>query len=161
MTIFPSSHRDMSGIFKRIGGWFAAVITTVVIGVGLQTQNVLARLENIGANDISLMERLSMTIYDLRYLGSLYIIFVSMALAIAFLIGGLVFRFAKFGRPIIYIVAGGIALLVMLFGMKQAFFDIHLIAGARDGFGIGLQMLAGAIGGFVFSRISRGNMGQA
>ena len=156
MTIFPSSHRDMDGIFKRIGGWFAAVITTVVIGVGLQTQNVLARLENIGA-DVSLMERLSMTIYDLRYLGSLYIIFVSMALAIAFLVGGLVFRFVKFGRPYIYVVAGGIALLVMLMSMKQVFFDIHFIAGARDSFGIGLQMLAGAIGGFVFSRVSRGN----
>ena len=147
----------MSGFFKRIGGWFAAVLTTVAIGVFLQTQNVLARLGNIGA-DISLAERLSMTIYDLRYLGSLYFIFVGMALAIAFLIGGIVFRIAKFGRPIIYTVAGGIALLVMLMGMKQVFFDIHFIAGARDGLGIGLQMLAGAIGGFVFSMVSRRNI---
>ncbi len=146
----------MDGIFKRIGSWLAAVLTTVVLGVFLQTQNVLSRLEEIGA-EIGLMERLSMSFYDLRYLGSLYIIFVGIALAIAFLIGGLVYRFAKFGRPLVYIVAGATALLVMLFGMKQVFFDIHMIAGARDGFGIGLQMLAGAVGGFVFSWMSRGH----
>lgn len=151
---FPPSHSPMNGIFKRIGSWLAAVITTVVLGVFLQTQNVLARLENIGA-DIGFAERLSMSFYDLRYLGSLYIIFVSIALAIAFLVGGLVFRLAKFGRPIVYGVAGAVALLVMLFGMKQVFFDIHMIAGARDALGIGLQMLAGAIGGLVFAWVSK------
>ena len=144
----------MSGFFKRIGGWIAAVVTTVIFGIFLQTQNVLARLEGIGA-DIGLAERLSMSFFDLRYLGSLYIIFVGLALAIAFLVGGLVFRFAKFGRPLIYTVAGAIALLTMLFGMKQVFFDIHMIAGARDGLGISLQMLAGGIGGFVFAKLSR------
>ena len=70
----------MSGFFKRIGGWIAAVVTTVIFGIFLQTQNVLARLEGIGA-DIGLAERLSMSFYDLRYLGSLYIIFVGLALA--------------------------------------------------------------------------------
>jgi hypothetical protein len=144
----------MDGIFKRIGGWLAAVLTTVVLGVFFQTQNVLARLGDIGA-EVGLIERVSMTLYDLRYLGSLYIIFVSMALAIAFLVGGLLFRVTKFGRAIIYSVAGAVGLLTMLFGMKQAFFDIHMIAGARDAFGISLQMLAGAVGGFVFSKVSR------
>jgi hypothetical protein len=144
----------MDGIFKRIGGWLAAVLTTVVLGVFFQTQNVLARLGDIGA-EVGLIERVSMTLYDLRYLGSLYIIFVSMALAIAFLVGGLLFRVTKFGRAIIYSVAGAVGLLTMLFGMKEAFFDVHLIAGARDAFGISLQMLAGAIGGFVFSKVSR------
>ena len=63
----------MSGIFKRIGGWLAAVFTTVILGIGFQTQNVLARLEGIGA-DVALADRLSMTFYDIQYLGSLYAI---------------------------------------------------------------------------------------
>lgn len=144
----------MDGIFKRIGGWVAAALTTVILGITFQTQNVLARLDNIGA-DVSFGERLSMTLYDIQHLGSLYIIFVSIALAVAFLLGGLVYRLAKFGRPIVYMVAGGTAILVMLFTMKAAFFDVHLIAGARDGFGLGLQMLAGAIGGLIFAWISK------
>ena len=144
----------MNGIIKRIGGWFAAVLTTVVLGVFLQTQNVLSRLEDVGA-DVGVMERISMSFYDLRYLGSLYILFISLALAIAFLVGGLVFHFAKFGRPLIYAVAGSTAMLVMLFAMKQAFFDVQMIAGARDAVGMGLQMIAGAIGGVVFAFVSR------
>ena len=144
----------MSGFFKRIGGWLAAVLTTVILGIGLQTQNVLAQLEGIGA-DVALADRLSMTFYDLQYLGSLYVIFVGISLAIAFLIGGLVFRLVKLGRPIIHSAAGAAALLTMLLGMKEAFFGVHLIAGASDGLGIGLQMLAGAVGGFVFAKINR------
>jgi len=140
----------MNGIFKRIGGWVAAALSTVFLGITFQTQNVLGRLDNIGA-DISFGDRLSMTIYDIQHLGSLYIIFVSIALAVAFLLGGLVYRFAKFGRPIIYMVAGGTAILVMLFAMKAQFFDVHIIAGARDSFGLGLQMLAGAMGGLFFA----------
>jgi len=144
----------MDGIIKRIGGWLAAALTTVILGITFQTQNVLARLGDIGA-DVSFGDRLSMTFYDIQHLGSLYIIFISIALAVAFLLGGLVYRFAKFGRPIIYMVAGGVAILVMLFAMKAQFFDVHIIAGARDAFGLGLQMLAGAIGGLVFARITK------
>ena len=96
-----------------------------------------------------------MTGYDIFYLGKPYFVFVGIALAIAFLVGGLVFRIANFGRPIIYVVAGATALLVMLFAMKEVFFGAHAIAGARDALGISLQMLAGALGGFVFALVSR------
>ena len=112
------------------------------------------RLKGVGA-EVELLERLSMTAYDLQHLGSLYGIFIAIALAVAFLVGGVVFRIAKIGRPLIYIFAGSIAMLVMLFAMKEAFFDVHLIAGARDGAGIGLQMLAGGIGGWIFGWVSQ------
>ena len=144
----------MDGFFKRIGGWLAAAITTVILAVSLQTQNVLARLNGVGA-DVELGERLSMTAHDIFRLGSIYIIFIGIALAISFLAGGLVFRIAKFGRPIIFMVAGAVAMFVMLYLMEQVFFGIPAIAGARDGLGIGLQMLAGAVGGLVFARVSR------
>ena len=144
----------MNGIIKRIGGWLAASLTTVILGVGFQTQNVVARLTDIGA-DVGLSERLSMTGYDIFHLGSIYILFVGIAFAVAFLAGGLLFRIAKFGRPMIYMVAGATALLVMLLLMKEVFFGTHVIAGARDAFGLGLQMLAGALGGFVFAQVSQ------
>jgi len=144
----------MSKILKRIGAWLVAVITAVILGVIIQTQNVIARLGNLGV-DVGFTDRLSMTTYDISHLGSLYGIFIAIALAIAFLASGLVYRLAKFGRPIIYSVAGGVAILVMLFAMKEAFFGVHLVAGARDGLGISLQMLAGVTGGWVFARLTR------
>ena len=144
----------MAKILKRIGAWLAAVLAVVILGVIFQTQNVIARLGNIGA-DIGFIERLSMTAYDIIHFGSLYIPFIAIALVIAFLAGGLLYHFTKFGRPLIYPVAGGVAILVMLFLMKQAFFDVHIINGAKDELGISLQVLAGTIGGWVFARLTR------
>ena len=141
-------------VLKRIGSWLAAVIIAVILGVTLQTQNIIARLGNLGA-DIGLSERLSMTVYDIIHLGSLYGIFIAIALGVAFLASGFLFRFTKFGRSIIYPVAGGLAILVMLLLMKRAFFDVHIIAGARDSFGIALQILAGATGGWIFAHLTR------
>lgn len=146
----------MRRVLKIMAAWVLAVLATVLVGVVFQTQNVIARLNDIGAN-VSLTDRLSMTSYDIIHLGSLYGAFIAIAFLIAFLSGGIVFHLAKFGRPFVYVVAGAVAMLIMLFAMKQVFFDTHLIAGARDALGISLQMLAGAIGGFVFARMSRQN----
>lgn len=146
----------MRRVLKIMAAWVLAVLATVLVGVVFQTQNVIARLNDIGAN-VSLTDRLSMTSYDIIHLGSLYGAFIAIAFLIAFLAGGIVFHLAKFGRPFVYVVAGAVAMLIMLLAMKQVFFDTHLIAGARDALGISLQMLAGAIGGFVFARVSRQN----
>jgi len=48
--------------------------------------------------------------------------------------------------------AGAVAIAVMLWAMQQVFFGVPIVAGARDGFGLFLQMLAGAIGGFIVYR---------
>lgn len=146
----------MRRVLKIMAAWGLAVLATVLVGVVFQTQNVIARLNDIGAN-VSLTDRLSMTSYDIIHLGSLYGAFIAIAFLIAFLAGGIVFHLAKFGRPFVYVVAGAVAMLIMLFAMKQVFFDTHLIPGARDALGISLQMLAGAIGGLVFARASRQN----
>lgn len=131
-------------------GWILGAVTTTAVGVVLQTQNVIARLTDIGAS-ISFGQRLSMTAYDLVFLGSLYIIFVALGTCVAYLFGLVIYRVAGFGRSIVFAVAGAVAMLTMLMVMKQAFFGIHLIAGARDALGIGMQMGAGAIGGLVFA----------
>ncbi|WP_026942845.1 hypothetical protein [Hellea balneolensis] len=144
----------MLKFLKRVGAWLAAVFVTVILAVALQTQNIISRLGNLGA-DIGFGERLSMTTYDISHLGTLYGIFITLALGFAFLAGGLLYRGVKFGRPLIYSVAGGVAMLVLLFAMKEAFFDVHIIAGARDALGISLQILAGALGGWVFAYLTR------
>ena len=143
----------MKPFLKSLVAWFIAVMVVAILAVIFQTQNIIARLGKIGA-DVDFGERLSMTAYDILHLGSLYAVFIAIALAIAFLTSGLLHRFTKFGRPVVYTVAGAIAILVMLLAMKRQFFDIHIIAGARDSLGISFQMLAGAIGGFVFARLT-------
>jgi len=133
---------------------FTAVVTTVVLGVIFQTQNVLSTLTSIGA-DISFIDRVSMTAYDVFYLGKAYAIFVTVALLIAFILSDFIANRIKFAQLSIYMLGGAIAILVMLFTMKMKFFGIHILSGARDTLGIGLQMLAGAMGGLVFAKINR------
>ena len=144
----------MGKIIKRIGAWLASVLAVGILGVIFQTQNVIARLGDLGA-DVGMGQRLSMTFYDIMHLGSLYTPFIAIALVIAFLAGGLLYRFMKFGRYIIYLIAGAVAILIMLFLMKRAFFGVHIINGAKDALGISLQVLAGAIGGWVFAHLTR------
>lgn len=143
----------MDESFKRIGSWFTAVFTTAVLGVFLQTQNVVARLNEIGGN-IGFGDRLFITAYDIFYLGKPYFLFVGISLTFAFGAASLLYRIAKIARPVIYSLAGAVALCVMLWAMKEVFFKIPAIAGARDGFGFGMQMLAGGIGGYIYSKLN-------
>ena len=148
----------VNAVLKRLFAWGLAVLTTTVFAVIFQSQNIIARLNGLGGN-IGFSERLSVTFFDLTHLGSLYGIFISIALAIAFLCGALVYKIAKFGRPVIYICAGAIAMIVMLLMMKEVFFGVAIIAGARDMTGLAFQMVAGGLGGFVFSKISQAKQG--
>ena len=144
----------VKAVLKRLFAWGLAVLTTTGFAVIFQSQNLIARLNDLGGN-IGFSERLSVTFFDLTHLGSLYGIFISIALAIAFLCGALVYKITKFGRPVIYICAGAIAMIVMLLMMKEVFFGVAIIAGARDMTGLAFQMVAGGLGGFVFSKISQ------
>jgi len=145
--------KNVRAISRFIPSWLGGAIVTTVLAVLLQTQAVISRLNGVGA-EIGLGERLAMSAYDVFRLGSFYIIFIAIGMLAAYLSGLLVYRLVGFGRWIIFSVAGAVAMLVMLMAMKQAFFGIHMIAGARDGFGIGLQMLAGAVGGLVFAALT-------
>lgn len=141
-------------VVSHVIKWVIACLIAVVLAVISQTQFVLARLSQLGA-DVSIGDRLSTTLFDIQHLGSFYGLFIAVALGIAFLVSGLLYHFIKFGRPIIYAVAGGTAIFVLLFSMKTAFFNIHIIAGARDFFGISLQVIIGILAGLIFARLTR------
>jgi len=92
-----------------------------------------------------------MSFYDLFHFGSLYSPFILLAFITAFLAAWSIYKIAGFGRVIIYSFAGAIAMFVMLWAMEQVFFGVPIVGGARDGFGLLLQVLAGGIGGFIFA----------
>ena len=135
-----------------LGPLLIAVIATATLAVVFQTQRVIAMMGAVGG-EVTLSERLSMTLYDLKHLGSLYGIFIFIALLIALTAALFLSRAKPSLSKYFYMGAGAIAMIVLLFTMKQAFFDVHIIAGARDGFGQALQMLAGAFGGYMFWRL--------
>lgn len=127
-----------------------SVLFTAIFATLFQTQKVIAALNEIGTS-VSFPDRVSMSFYDLSHLGITYGVLILLAFLAAFLVAGTLYKFIKFGRLLIYSVAGGTAIFVMLLLMKNAFFDVPIIAGARDSFGLALQTLAGIFGGFIFA----------
>ena len=130
----------------------ASGVVTVLASI-FSTQRVVSGLGAIGGK-VGLGDRLSMTAYDAMHFGSLYWIFISLAFLLAFISAWLLHKGVKFGRPVIFTVAGMAAMLVMLLAMEQVFFGVPIVAGARDSFGFLLQMFAGGIGGFVYAKLT-------
>lgn len=140
-------------IIKRLGILLAAVFVTVAIGSVISSNRVINSLNGLGAES-NFADRLSMSFYDLTHFGSLYGIFIFLALSIAFAAAWGVFKLTGFGRIVVYIIAGATAIFVMLWAMEQVFFGVPIVAGARDTSGLLFQMMAGGVGGFIFARMS-------
>ncbi|MDP1627735.1 hypothetical protein [Parvibaculum sp.] len=140
-------------IGKIVLAFVLAVVVTTVLGSIAHTQFVLAGLADVGA-DVSLSDRLSMTAHDIVGMGPLYGAIIGLGFVVAMLAGALVFRLAGTQRTLIYVVAGAAAVAVALTTMGIVY-DITPIAGARSTLGFVTQMVAGALGGFAFARVSR------
>ena len=141
-------------ILKRLGILLISVIATVFLASVISSNRVINSLNKVGGES-SIGDRLSMSFYDFTHFGTLYGIFVFLALAIAFAAAWGVFKVAGFGRQIVYIAASAIAMFTMLWLMEQVFFGVPIVGSARDNIGLVLQMLAGGIGGFIFAKLTQ------
>ncbi|WP_293334368.1 hypothetical protein [Parvibaculum sp.] len=138
----------------RMGaGFVLAVIVTTVLGSIAHTQFVLAGLIGLGI-EITVSDRLSTTLQDIAGMGPMFGMIVAIAFLIAMPAATLVYRFAGMLRYLVYGVAGAVALGVALAAMGIVF-DITPIAGARTMTGFIAQMIAGALGGLTFARVTR------
>lgn len=129
-----------------------AVVVTTVLGAVAHTQFVLGRLVDLGI-DIPLSERLSMTFHDIAGMGPMFGAIIGLGFLVAMAAGALVFWFAGVQRMLVYGVAGAVAVAVALTAMGMVY-DITPIAGARSTAGFIAQLIAGALGGLTFARIS-------
>ena len=149
---------------RWILGWLVSAVAITALAVLAQTQVVIAMLPDVaptlGADPAPVVvgagERLEQSGYDLLRLGSIYGLFILAATLVAWLAAEGVARFAPVRlRWVAFVVAGAVAMLVMLWLMKQAFFGVDILAGARDAASKTLQALAGAAGGYLMARLTR------
>lgn len=139
---------------KKTLVWIIALLFgalgTYVLGVIANAQFV------IGAHNVpvSLGDRINMTAFDVSNMWLYYAIIV-IALVLGFAIAAVVKRFLPGLARIAYPVAGAAA-LGMVLGLMYMQFQTIPISGARGGFGIVAQMIAGGIGGWIFARILSG-----
>ena len=149
---------------RWILGWLVSAVVITALAVLAQTQVVIAMLPDVaptlGAESVpapvSAGKRLEHSGYDLFRLGSIYGLFVLCATLVAWLAAEGVARLAPVRlRWVAFVVAGAVAMLVMLFLAKLKYFGVDILAGARTPSAKTLQAVAGALGGALMAWLTR------
>ena len=138
----------MARFVRWILGLIAAALATYIVGSVLNSQSVIA-MHDI---PVSIGDRLNMTLFDISNMVA-YLAIIAIALLAGFLIATILKRFLPNLARVAYPIAGAAAIAVTLGAMYMVFQTIP-ISGARSTTGFLGQVLAGAIGGWVFARIA-------
>ncbi|MDF1685891.1 MAG: hypothetical protein ACJAXQ_000998 [Parvibaculaceae bacterium] len=135
----------------RLSAFVVALLSLVILGSFFHTQFVLSALPV--PTPVSFSDNMSTTLSDILGLAPLYGAIMGAGLLIAFLIAIYVTKLAPSLRWLVYMVAGFVAVIAALLIMK-AVFGLMPIAGARSMAGLLMQGVAGAVAGYVFTRIN-------
>lgn len=136
----------MRPVILSVMWFFLASFVAYILAAGFSTQFVLAALPT----PVSWEDRWSMSLYDMVGLRT-FLIVIMIAYAIAFIVAALVRRFWLVRRTIAFALAGSVAIGSAL-GLMFLQYDTVPISGARSVFGFVAQMVAGAVGGYIFGR---------
>jgi hypothetical protein len=141
----------MRKFMQNVGGLIAATLATSILGSIFSTQSVIASLAAINV-DVPLATRLSMTVNDFNILIALGPI-TAICFIVGFIIAGLAHGYIGGNRTAWYVVAGSTALITTLLIIKSILL-ITAIAGTRTHLGLMSFALAGAVGGWVYAKLT-------
>jgi hypothetical protein len=133
---------------KRLLIWLLAVVVTYALATLAATQAVIAELAGMGVV-VPLADRAVMSLQDILGMANMFLPMVAFALLVAFMTAALLSRWLSRWRLPLYLLAGAVAVVCIHLGLHLAF-GITPVAIARSGFGLLLQALAGAAGGFTY-----------
>ena len=144
-------------MLKTLAAYAGAVTGAFLLGSILATQFILGNVADMGM-DVSLGVRLQATLHDIGGLASTYLPLIAVTFLIALLIAtGLLKVFPS--RPgLLYLLAGGLALVSLHLTMK-AVLGLTGVAATRTAAGLLSQGLAGVLGGYIFYRIRSSSVG--
>lgn len=135
--------------------FFGSLVTTI-IGSIISTHRVIEAaipLNDVFASQMTTEIRLSTILDDILGLGPIFLLFIMIAFVIAMRSAiSLASKKPDLTLPL-FLGAGFVAMPVLLSSMKFAFFNVDIIAGARDLTGYFLMALAGLIGAFIVYKI--------
>ncbi len=134
--------------------FIAAILAAFVLAVTFYTQQVLTKQEAFGAI-YALDQELQVYAYNFAGLAPSYGVGLAVALLVGFFVAVRVKRALPALAPIAYPIAGAAAMFTLIWAIDHTAGagagGVGAIGGARDALGIGLQMLAGLLGGVVFA----------
>jgi len=141
----------MNRFVKTLLAWFVASVFAYLLASLVATQSVVAQLAGMGI-PISLGERIQMSAKDLAGMAKMFLPLIAVGFLVALSVAGLLSRWKPDWRVFLFVLAGFLALITLHMALKWTF-DITLVAVARSSTGLLLQGLAGAAGGWLFTRL--------
>ncbi len=138
------------GILKTIGAWFGGGLAGYILAALTSQFVVLAGLAGLGL-DIPVSDWLASLVHAVPNM-PFYLIVILLGFAIALPVARLIKRFLPSLSAIAYPTAGAVAIGTAL-GLMHAQFGVFPILGAQETYGLFLQILSGAVGGFVFEKL--------
>ena len=139
---------------RQIAGFVVAVAVTAVGSSALSSHFVMRGLEDLGVA-IPLGDRLAMYWHDVLGMSPIAGLVAGVGFLIALPVAALIIRFLPALRTLGYVLAGAAAMGAALL-LMQSVLGMMPMAGARTAGGLAAQAVAGALGGYVFARLTRG-----
>ncbi|MDX1569193.1 MAG: hypothetical protein R3200_01820 [Xanthomonadales bacterium] len=139
-------------LWRRLWPYLLSVLATSALAAGASTQFVLAELGALGV-DVPLVDRVAATVHDMIGMFPTYAPIIAVGFLIALWVAALLGRRWPGVRGALFTLAGASAVLAALGAMEWSF-GIMPVAGARTAGGLLAQALAGAVGGWLYARLS-------
>ena len=143
----------MSFLTRILPSFLVSWLLTFTLASLFHSQYVVNQLVNVGVV-VGFNDRVNLTLEDWLGLLPTYGAIIAIALAIAFLVTWLIAKKVKKQCAQLFVIAGIVAFASALIAI-ESIMNITIIAGAR-GWGFYMQLLAGAVGGYVFAKLSNG-----
>ncbi len=140
-------------MLRILVAFLAAVVATYLLAAAFSTQVILHQVADLGL-PISLSVRLDTTLEDLLAMLPMYLPFVAASLFVAVPVSALALKVVPLPRALGCVI-GGAAALWALHTIMFAVFGIHALPATRSIVGLATQAIAGAIGGYVYAKLSK------
>jgi hypothetical protein len=140
-------------MLRVLKAFFPALLVTYVLAVVLATASAMSSLRGMGV-EVPALTQVQATWHDLLGMASTYLLLILLALVIALPVAALLSRPLAAWRPLLFMLAGAVAMLVMHM-LLEAVLLVTPVAATRTPGGLLGQCLAGALGGLVYALLSR------
>lgn len=141
----------MKSWIRIIVAWAAAVLVAYLLATLAASQSVAGHLADLGI-PLSFAERLQMSAKDLLGMSGMFLPLIAVGMTIALCVAAWLGRRQPQRRTVLFMLAGAVAMLSIHLALQWSF-DITLVAVARSHLGLLSQALAGAAGGYLFTRL--------
>jgi len=138
---------------QTVLAWAAAVLVAYALATLAASQSVAGHLADLGV-PLSLGERLQMSARDQLGMTGLFLPLIAVGMTLGLSVAGWLGRHQPQRRTVLFMLAGAVAMLRIHLALQWSF-DITLVAVARSHLGLLSQALAGAAGGYLFTRLKR------